>query len=346
MDQEGSVLERRIQAAQDLTVIPTDIRLAVFTTPGAIEPWLDHVRKSVADFKPDTSTARGRQNIKSIAFEVTKSKTYLTKVGKELADEQKAIPKLIDATRKHITETLEALAVSVRQPLTDWEQEDEQRVQAHRNAISNFAFLSEAKLGGVGADLTAADLKENLALIEAMPVDAEHCEEFLSEYERAKQAALAIMSVLVPLREKAEADAAELIQLRAAAAARDERDRFEADMLEKAAAEKARAEQAAVRKAEDDRLAAEREAQREIERVDREARLVAEAEARVLREAEEAKAREAAEAERRENDRQHRYAIKSAAIEAFHDAGFNRQDATKIVELIATKAIPAISIAY
>jgi colicin import membrane protein len=275
MDQAVAVLH----PVQDLTVIPTDIRLRVFTEPGAIEPWLDHVRKSVADFKPDLTTARGRANIKSIAFEVTKSKTYLTKVGKELADEQKAIPKLIDATRKHITDTLEALATEVRKPLTDWEIGDEQRVQGHRHAIQNFAILSETK-GSNGGDLSAEQLRFNLAMIDAMPIDAEHCEEFLSEYERAKHAAVAILNVLIPAREAAEADRAELIQLRADAKARNERDAFEAELLEKAAIEKAAAERAAAWKIESERLAAEAAAQ-----------LVRDTEARLAREAQEAAAR-------------------------------------------------------
>jgi colicin import membrane protein len=325
MDQEVAILP-----TQDLTIIPTDIRLRVFTTPGAIEPWLDHVSKSVAGFTPDTSTPRGRANIKSMAFEVTKSKTYLTKVGKELADEQKAIPKLIDATRKHITETLEALAVSVRQPLTDWEVADEERAASHRAAIASYMAFSQPS-----PELPAVSLKGDLAFVEGISIDAEHCEEFLSEYQRARDAAVLILKTLIPIREASEADRAELIQLRAAAAARNERDRFEAELLENVAAEKARTEEAAARKIEDDRIAAENAA-----------RLVREAEERIFREAEEAKAREAEEALRRANDAANVEAINNEVIRSFIGAGFSEMDAVAALGLIASGSIPYVTITY
>jgi len=326
-----------LHPVQDLTakfVIPNDIRLAAFTEPGAIEPWLDHVRKSVAGFVSDTSTARGRANIKSMAFEVTKSKSYLTKVGKELADEQKAIPKLIDATRKHITDTLEALAIEVRKPLTDWEVADEARVTGHRHAIQNFALLSEPKSDG-GAALNAEQLWGNLRIIEAMPVDAETCEEFLAEYSRAKAAALTILNGLIPLREELEADAAELIELRAAAAARDERDRFEADMLEKAEAEKVRAGQAAARKVEDDRKAAEAAEQ-----------LVRETEARVLREAAEELAREEAAAATLARNIDHRRAVNNEVLLDLAAGGIPDDIARKAISLIASGAVRNVTIKY
>jgi septal ring factor EnvC (AmiA/AmiB activator) len=328
MDQAVAILH----PVQDLTVIPSDIRLRVFTEPGAIEPWLDHVRKNVADFVPDLTTARGRANIKSIAFEVTKSKTYLTKVGKELADEQKAIPKLIDATRKHITDTLEALATEVRKPLTDWEIADEERVARHRNTIASFATLSQASWGGDA--LTIADLKQNLATVEAQPI-GDNCEEFLSEYQRARDASVLILKTLIPIREAAEADRAELIQLRAAAAARDERDRFEADMLEKATAEKLMGQQAAARKVESDRLAAEAAAQ-----------LVRDTEARLAREAEEVAARRAEEILQRQNDEANVEAINNEIIRAFIGAGISEMDAVAVLGLIASGSVPYVTVQY
>lgn len=319
-----------VSPSQDLTVIPTDIRLAVFTTPGAIEPWIEHVRKSVADFKPDTSTARGRANIKSMAFEVTKSKTYLTKVGKELADEQKAIPKLIDATRKHITDTLEALAIEVRKPLTDWEIADDERVARHRRQIATYVAYSQP-----AADAPLERLRADLAGLEAVPLDEGGCEEFLSEYVRARDAAVLILKTLIPLREKAEADAAELIQLRAEKAARDERDAFEANLLEKAAIEK-RWQEGEAQRQEAIKIAAEEAA----------AKLVRDTEARVAREAAEAAAREAAELLQRQNDEANVEAINNEIIRAFIGAGISEMDAVAVLGLIANGSIPYVTITY
>jgi hypothetical protein len=326
MDQAVAILH----PVQDLTVIPSDIRLKVFTEPGAIEPWLDHVRKGVADFVPDLTTLRGRKAIASMAFEVTKSKTYLLKEGKELADEQKAIPKVIDATRNRIKDELEALATQVRKPLTDWEVADEARVATHRQIIARITERSTNM-----ADKTVAELKDALAAVEAEDVTADACEEFLSEYERARDASVLILKTLIPLREKAEADAAELIQLRAEKAARDERDAFEADMLERQAAEKARAEQAAARKVEDERTATEAAAQ-----------LVRDTEARLAREAQEAAAREAEEALKRQNDEANVEAINNEIIRALIGAGISEMDAVAVLGLIANGSVPHVSVTY
>jgi hypothetical protein len=53
-------------------------------------------------------------------------------------------------------------------------------------------------------------------------------------------------------------------------------------------------------------------------------------------------------AEKRENDRAHRKAINSAAVDALLDGAqfLDREKAEAIVTLIAKKMVPAISIAY
>lgn len=340
MDQEIMTTEL---VAQDLTVIPAEIAMRVFTTPGMILPWINHVKRSVELAPPaDVTTLKGRKAIASLAFDVSKSKTYLEGVGKELADTAKALPKKIDATRKHIKDTLDALRDDVRAPLDQWEAAEEDRVTRHRDAIEEISSLAGSSKPDDGAERTLAQLVEVREMIVAVDDGAGACDEFASEYQRAKIEALAKLDILIPARRQAEADAAELATLRAEAAARKEQDDIEAARVAFEAAEKVRADRkAAAEKDEADRQAAEIVRQQEEL-----AAAVLEAEQRVIREAEEAKAADEAATALREKNRKHRGAINTAAAKVFEVAGFTAEQSIQIVKLIATKAVPNISISY
>ena len=89
----------------ELAVVPPkETALAVFSAEKGLEPWLQKIRDEVRAFVPDTSAAKGRAAIASIAFKVTKSRTALDDAGKKLVAELKEVPKLIDAERKRMRE--------------------------------------------------------------------------------------------------------------------------------------------------------------------------------------------------------------------------------------------------
>lgn len=79
----------------------------------------NNARKLVAD----VSSAKGRAAIASNAAKVASSKAAIEKAGKDLADKQKEIPRLIDASRKKSRDFLDALKEEIRMPLTIWENE-------------------------------------------------------------------------------------------------------------------------------------------------------------------------------------------------------------------------------
>ncbi len=81
--------------------------LAVFTTPGAIDPILADIRKRIDAFVGDVTTKRGREEIASFAYKLARSKTFIDDAGKTLVAEMKEIPKKIDASRKHVRDTLD-----------------------------------------------------------------------------------------------------------------------------------------------------------------------------------------------------------------------------------------------
>ena len=321
---------------KELVSIPPENALAVFTTAGSIDPILARIRQEIDAFRGDVSTAGGRKAIASMAHKVSQSKALLEKVGKDLADRQKEIPKKIDATRRHITQTLEKWRDEVRQPLTDWETRENDRVSAHQAAIDHLLMLSEATTASPGSVL-----REQLAHVQSVVID-DSCEEFAAEYAKAAAAAAKHLVAVIAERDRIEAEQAELLELRARQAKADAAEREE--RIRKEAAEAAVRE--AVAKAEAERIAAQ---QRE-EALHRQVR---EAEQRAIERIERAK-KEQAEAERRETeakaareaDDKHRQAINGQIISAFAANGIQTGIAEVIISLIASGEVPHVTINY
>ena len=346
-----------------LVVIEPTTALAVFTETERIDPILAQIKKIVAEFTPDTTTAKGRAEIASIAHKVARSKTYLDGIGKDLVDQYKEIPKKIDANRKRIRDELDALKDEVRRPLTEWEEAEKARVQGIKDRI-------EVIRQHAGMSEDSAMTKAAIARLEAVAID-ESFAEFVTEAAQAKDKALTILRADLEYCLKREAEAAELARLRAEAAKREQEDRdrkiaeaaaekARRDAEEKAAREKAEAE----RKAKEEREAAERrelelklaaeKAERArleaIERAEREKQAAIEAERRKQEEAEMARlaeeARIKAENDRRAADLAHREGIHQAIRDALKAKGIPANHAITVVALLSAGSIPFVTVEY
>ena len=331
----------------EIVTIPADTALSVFTTDGAINPYLHRARQAIDGFTSDVGTRSGRKEIASFAARIAKYKTALEDAGKTLADEQKLIPKKIDATRKLIRDTLDQWRDEVRRPLTDWEEAEETRIANHEAAVAGVAAMAQFTDGRSSAELLAC-----LEAVEAAEVGP-HCEEYEDAYRRAKAGAIAALRPAIAAREKYEAEQAELDLLRKQAAERAARDRE--DAIRREAADKARLDAERAAKAEADRIEAQAIADRAAAE-QREAELkayaaaaeqrAAETEARLKREAYEKAAAERAEIARREADTKHRAAFNRQALDAFVAGGLPEGHAKTAIKLIAQRAIPNIAISY
>lgn len=74
----------------------------------------------------DPTTKEGCIQIKSMAKKVSTLQKLIEEKGKEIAAELKAKPKLIDATRKEVKDTLDKLKEDVLKPIVDIEKRQEQ----------------------------------------------------------------------------------------------------------------------------------------------------------------------------------------------------------------------------
>lgn len=353
------------EIAELIELPPKETALTVFQAPSGLEPWLEKIRAEVSSFAPDVSTRKGRDAIASLAYKVRQSKTALDKLGKELVDELKDVPKRIDAERKRMRDILDALSEEVRAPLTAWEQAEETRVANHKAGIEWFRLRADEN-----RDLDAAELRASIEEVKNKTVDASW-EEFENEAHRIKAQALDSLAVALAVREKADAEQAELARLRAEAAAREQQEREariarEAEERAQRAAEaKAQAEREAVIRREQQakaaaerrelelRLAAEQAEREKAEAQARAERAVREAEERAERAAEAERQRIAAEqaaeqkaARQREADKAHRASINRAAMDALISGGITEECAKKAITLIAKGEIPAVKILY
>ena len=356
--------QTKIPDLSELIVIDDADALTTFTDKARLEPILAKVRAHIDAFEGDASTPTGRKQIASMAFAVTKSKTALEAIGERLAQEAKALPKKIDAGRKHVKDTLDAWRDEVRKPLTDWEAAEEARVARHTADLEALKAIALEPAGD------AAQIRAQIALVETISDGADR-EEFADGFRLAKASALEALRKNLAWREKYDAEQVELAALRALNAAREaeevERKRVAAEAEAKAEAERtaaeaiARAAEEAVEReraaAEQQRIVAERKAQAEREAAEkREADLKAQAAAaeQRARDAEakaqaELKAKADAEATalaKREADKEHRRRINRAALDALINVGITDVQAMAVLTAIITGEVPNVRVNY
>lgn len=367
-----------------LVVIEPTTAVALFTEGQGVAELLAYIRQKATSLVPDITTAKGRKEIASIAHAVARTKTYLDGLGKEQTDKFKEIPKRIDANRKQIRDTLDALKDEVRAPLNQYEAAEEARVAALQSRLARLNELGSS----ASIEIAAADLQAMLQEVEQNPLD-DTWQELLPQATVAKQLAAKRLGEALAARLKYEAEQAELEQLRQKQAEQDRIDRER--LIAEQAAEQARREEENRQRLE--REAAqhrEQEAQRqaqaaqqtaeqarrdseasELARQQAEARRIAEAEQAELRRQEaernaalhaEAVAAQAAEQERqriaeeqrlkeeadaaRAADVEHRRTINQSILMDLMGLGIEEDKAVTLIKHIANNKIAHLTINY
>ncbi|QBX34616.1 hypothetical protein E4191_07740 [Paracoccus liaowanqingii] len=288
-------------------MLPAGTDLAALFKDGAkIDPLIAMIETEVRAHVPDTSTNKGREAIKSLAYKVSRSKTALDEAGKALNEDARKQINLVDAARKNIRDRLDALRDEARAPLVAWEV-----AEAERQA-RDLLILDQLTNHGMTGHETSAAIVAKAGKIRDITLPPD----FGGDRDVAEAARTATMQALRNMFSAAqvrETEAAELEKLRKEAAeraaadeaARIERERVEAERLaaERAELDRKDAAARAARQAEEEAARQKAEADR-IEQARREAaeKAAAEAEARHQRELADAKRREE-EAAQRERDR-------------------------------------------
>lgn len=304
--------------------------------PGGVEEIISKLEADVRAMPtPDLTTEAGRDEIKSRAYKIARSKTGLDEIGKEHVAKLKKAAGEIDAERRVIRERLDALRDEVRKPVTDWEDSEKARIDAHQDALAQIRDAAELPL-----DPSSEVIQERLRWIGSI------AQRDWQELAPQANAALAVsddkLRAALAAAQKREADAAELVQLRAAQAERERQDREAAEAKQRAereAREKAEAEererQRAAQVERDKQAAADRAVEQERQRV-------AEEQARQAA----AKAAEEAAEKKRQANKRHRDKIHREIVADLCRRGFSDIEATNIVSWLAEGTVPHVTITY
>lgn len=281
--------------------------LQIFTE-SEMDKLIEEIKKKTDEFKPDLNTNKSRQEIKSMAYKVSRSKTALEKLSNDLTEDWKAKTKAVVDVRIKMSVRLDALRDEVRKPLTDWEDEQEKRIAEFKEKLAYIQEQGEM-LFFYWEDYTADGLKVELENIENTKI-GDDWDEWKDKALEVKSIALEKINIAIQKREMYDKEQAELKALCEATAkrqaeeeqkraeeakrkARIEQERYAAE--QKLHIERARTEAAeeAKRKAEESaaQVAAEKaeiQHQKDVE-IEQERQAAAEAQEKAKRDAEKAK---------------------------------------------------------
>lgn len=276
-DMDAIETQGRALEAQEMAVAPTGLELVVSKALNPIEVFtgngldsiLERIEKETRSIALDISTPKGRKEVASLAHKVAQSKTALDKAGKDLVAGWKEQAKKVDLERARAWDRLEALQKEIRQPLTEWEDRDKNRIAAHEAALSELAGAGPFTLQN-WQSLPVQAMQDRLAEIQN---DKRDWQEFSAKAKQATEASIAAITSAIAKRQTHDAEQAELARLRKEEEERKQR--AHEGKIRTEAAEKARlqAEEKARKEAEAEakRVAAEKsKAESERQRVQRE----------------------------------------------------------------------------
>jgi 23S rRNA pseudoU1915 N3-methylase RlmH len=149
----GIIEDTEIEAVSGELLPAVTLTEALFV-PNGLDRILAHIKAEVSKHTPDISTERGRKEIASLARKVASSKTRIDEYGKEYVAAIKVKTVVVDAERKRSRDILDKLRDDTRQPLTDWENAEKNRVQAHEDALAAIDQLGNIPFGASVEDIT------------------------------------------------------------------------------------------------------------------------------------------------------------------------------------------------
>jgi len=153
--------------------VPLDVKAVDVYGTGAVEKIVAQIEEKARSIVPDVSGDEGRAAVKAIAYRVSRSKTFLDGLGKDLVADLKRRTGAIDKERRVVRERLDALRDDIRRPLTEWEEREQARVEAIKERMQ--IFEAEPPEG-----VSEEDLRKLIAEVEGIVVDSS-----FEEYEDA-----------------------------------------------------------------------------------------------------------------------------------------------------------------
>ncbi len=316
-----------------LALLPEGIApAALFADSKLADQLIEHISKVVADFKPDVTTLKGREEIASLAFKVARTKTTLDAAGKKLGEDARKTLDGINAQRNAFKGKLEELQHLARKPLDDWTAAEAKRVSTVQDLKARLEKDAIVMLSD-----TAATVRRRLMELQALTLPGDDVlQDFSVIIKSLRNTAINTLTAAYSRLVTEEKDRAELERLRREQQQREqaERDREarEAEELARQQREnEAREREEANRRAEQERTA------------EAEQRAAARERERIAAEEERQRQEEAARAA----DEQHRAkVIEEAAVDVANLSSLSPKTARVIVAAIVAGKVRGLSIKF
>jgi len=350
--------------AEDTKILATieNITAVQFYNEGKMDPLLTEIETEVLKHIPDTDTDKGRKEIASLAYKVSRSKTFLDTLGDNLVEDSRKIVKAVNENRKTMRDRLDALRDKARKPLTDWEKKEKEKAEAIEAKIQNIYSFSKI-FDDNQTPLHSSVLIDNLRKLKGITID----ESFGDQANKAsivKDGEIVILESRIEVKVKEEIDARELEELRKekrerAEEKQKEKLRKEGEKRAKEAAEKQRQEEAdriqqekteADKRHKEELERIEKEKEAEIEQVrleaeEKEKKRIADAKAAEIKKQYEKEQAEKEE-EKRQKNKAHRKAINNNICSVLKEFNIDDQTSKKLITAIVKGYVPNMEIKY
>ena len=191
----------------ELAIVNPQNAVQIFTG-GGLNAVLEAVESQVRAMTLDGSTPAGRDEIRSVAYKVTRTKTALDAEAKKLTEGWRTSTAQVNAERKRAQERLDALADEVRAPLTEFENRERNRIAAHEAALDEIYQLCLAREGA-----TADELQAQLSRLSELHADRDW-QEYRDRVGIERRRIREYLTGRLEARQKHDADQAELARLR------------------------------------------------------------------------------------------------------------------------------------
>lgn len=242
-----------VKQGTELALVNAQSAVQIFN--GGLDAVLEGVEAKVRAMNLDASTITGREEIRSVAYQIVRTKTAIDAEGKKLTEKWRESTKKVNEERKRSSERLEAFADEIRKPLTDYENKEKIRVAAHEAALAEITGLRDMlqRYPDVKVDDLSAHLQD-LATLHAQ----RDWEEFSARATAARAETMSYVTNRIEARTNADAEQAELARLRKEEQERLQRERDERLKAEAAEAARIQAERIAKEEAERAKAASEK----------------------------------------------------------------------------------------
>jgi hypothetical protein len=217
----GSTDGEIVSPVTSLAVIDTLENSALFASGGVTDAQLAAGREwYLANAPKSIATEEERLALKRFARPLQKLRTSIEARAKEYTGETKRTLARIDTEKRRLIQIVGGIEQEVLRPNTEWEQEEEARKTRLAGIQNKFALLGQT----LYADIPSLEA----AIKELESFDTSTMQEYKIGTESTIAASLKVLKPELARRKEAEAQAAELAQLRAEAAERKRKDEIAA----------------------------------------------------------------------------------------------------------------------